>query len=275
MEERIAQLRKLALSFVESELPKTGESLGSVITVLERATSPKELLDSFRNFLLTFEREWCQDNYQARVHKALLLILTFFMKTKGSTPQQRQSIANLLPILQARRRAEQTLGGLAKLITPPLSAEIRLLLVSFLYLIAAEGVFDQTLRILRVLAALKSGKAIVYPTPDQVGLQTIRGQLKRVLGKRSSDILFEGYLSHLRNAIAHAHFTFDKQTNEMVFEDFDPSTGKRTWSPKRFDFKTVLDTYSKLEAVNAYLSFMFAIISVRDLLFAPSEPIGE
>lgn len=102
---------------------------------------------------------------------------------------------------------------------PTLNPIERYYLNCFTYMIIIEGLYEQWIKILYYLYYQTNKRNITLDQINKDNLQNLINNLK-IWGV--NEIIFECYNEgHLRNAIAHAHFSFNESTNKMKFENWD------------------------------------------------------
>jgi hypothetical protein len=84
------------------------------------------------------------------------------------------------------------------------------------YLILMEGVYDQALRDFLLWDQNCKGTT---PNVQDKNLYKVKEELEHV---GAEPILFQGWQPRIRNAIAHARFSYDESTDRAVFEDVNP-----------------------------------------------------
>jgi len=133
-----------------------------------------------------------------------------------------------------------------------------------------EGVFDQAIKVLYVLAALLAKKPISFSEVNVQLLPQLRSGFERLVGQRAA-ILFDGLNTGVRNAIARCRFRYDEKDQTMRFLNFDPRTRKITYD-ERFTLKRFMDLYLKLDHIWHIFQFVLFILRIGELVFTEYVP---
>ncbi len=254
------------------ELPETSAKVSTLGTAILNAGNVKELLSPLNDIFMVFEQEWGSTQHRRDVRDCLHDLLLFYLQRRGK-PTDQGAIGSLIPNLELRRRAEMGLGRLVNLLRNNNDPEVLYLQTCLIYLLALEGVFDQTLRTLFFLAKLADGTPIKYANAHSIKLTTLQREFNKLLIISNPAPLFKGYSNNLRNSIAHTYLTYEPRMQIMAFEDHDPNTGRLTWGPVVMTYPQFKDDYyGKVEDVNVYLSCFFGMIRARDLALAKGVP---
>jgi hypothetical protein len=126
------------------------------------------------------------------------------------------------------------------------------------YLFNTEGLFDQALRVIFGLFRLATGQPIPPADLNELELSTIREGFEEA--RIPTDVLFDGYDKHVRNAIAHSRFRYNDKNITMKFSDYNKT--KKEWVVKSFSIYKFSELVLKLDDVSHLLLtiiFMFRI----------------
>ena len=97
------------------------------------------------------------------------------------------------------------------------NVELRYYLYCFLYMIEIEGSYRNWIRMLFYLLYNVTDGAITLDQVEEKSLTELRDMM---VARGVKDSLFEFYMDgNLRNAIAHAGFSFDNERKKMRFEN--------------------------------------------------------
>ncbi len=130
-----------------------------------------------------------------------------------------------------------------------------------LYLVNAEGMFDEAITFLYGLFLDFVREPLSVEDLHMIPLETIRG---RMLKAKASAALFDGWDKHVRNAIAHCRFFYDTATGIMTFEDRNLKTREK-WPAQSFSVEQFDELYRKLDNpwhVISHLIFMMRVIDL-------------
>jgi hypothetical protein len=119
------------------------------------------------------------------------------------------------------------------------------------YLILMEGVYDQALRDL--LLWDQNCKGTTTNVQD-----TNTYKVKEELERAGADpILFQGWQPRIRNAIAHARFSYDESTERAIFEDVNPRN-----SADKFVAELSHEDLGQLVMSLYYVVYLFRVVLV-------------
>jgi hypothetical protein len=85
------------------------------------------------------------------------------------------------------------------------------------YLLIVEGVLRELCEYILMLDDIRTGKSRSFSQIESLPLFDL--VVKEIRSKADISVVADGYCNHLRNAIAHANFTFDETTQKMSFRD--------------------------------------------------------
>lgn len=139
----------------------------------------------------------------------------------------------------------------------------------FLYLINAEGMFDEAVSLLYGLFLEFGGKVTTVAELHQKPFKEIHCEM---LNAKAPDAIFEGWIDgHVRNAIAHCRFYYDQERRTMIFQERPKKSGKEwhgSFTVEEFD-----ELYRKLDNVWHVISHLNLLMRVVDLVLR-SEVLG-
>ncbi len=262
----------LAADFSQMVLPNTSSKIVILGQEITRANRLADLLNPLNDAISEFEREWGSSQHRRDVGDSLHDLLLHYLRGRGN-PTDQSNIGTIIPNLEARKRAELILGKLVNLLPGHVDFESLWLQTCLIYMVALEGVFDQTLRVIFFLSKLAEGTPITYANAHSNTILALQTEFNNLHTIAHPSPLFEGYSNKLRNSIAHSNMAYDSVANTMTFEDRDPSTGTVSWGPTTLTYPQLKDDfYGKIENVNVYLSALFGMIRARDLAMATGVP---
>ena len=245
-------------------MPATARAVEALESRMRSASTLEDLADPLDHVYVTFETEWSAQPYRKEIHDALGELQTYYRGIRGSM-QHYNALSAVVPNIETRRKAEINIKNVVSVFKNTSDMYERMLLLSFVYLMAVEGVYDQSIRVVYVLASHAGGNPMSFPTPHAMSLSSLQSELGQMSNLRNTDVLFNGYENHLRNAIAHSYLTFNPTNQKMGFEDYQPGSGSVSWPYREFDYLELLNYYSKLEDVSTYASYFFHIGHIDDL----------
>jgi hypothetical protein len=126
----------------------------------------------------------------------------------------------------------------------------------FTYLLIVEGVFRELCEYILVLDDIRSGHSRSFSEIEELHLSNLVNEIR---SKADISVFTEGYKSRLRNAIAHANFRFDENTQEINFKD--EYKGKvRTIPPLKIEDFGVF--YLKIDDVYRLITSFWELLSL-------------
>lgn len=146
------------------------------------------------------------------------------------------------------------------------------MVMCYYYQLFIEGVFDESIRLLFLLAATIKGRSISSRPMNRMDLWKLRKGIQE-LGL--DEVFFQGWENRVRNSIAHCRFRYDDKLEKMHFVDHDPK-GKLpdysrwfTWEEFGELLRQALDVYTVIQDV-------ILMIRIQQLVLAPEVPrVGE
>lgn len=268
LKERAMHLQLTAQSF--KDYPNTAKWISHLaetilmtkLTVNEVEYALKELIEAFKMEYIGSDenahyREQCYNEY---------IKLIWEMVGKGNKVSF-DTFERLLPALKSSTTALSNISEIyqALVAARDLSGKRRYFGLCFMYLIFVEGLYDEDIRILHSIKKASEGSNVDYDSIKDKSIGDFKSDL--------DGVFFEGYNRRLRNAIAHARFSFDDHTKKMTFSDYDPrskSEWSETLSLKEFGIKY----YGKIENLCRLHSRYMVLLGVRDLALM-QKPFGE
>jgi hypothetical protein len=97
---------------------------------------------------------------------------------------------------------------------PNVTKEQKFYGMCLIYLILTEGIYDETLR--DFLLWHQNCMGTICPDLQDISIGEVKEELELA---GASPILFQGWQRHIRNAIAHARFSYSEATDRATFDD--------------------------------------------------------
>ncbi len=236
----------------------------------------------------SYQNDWQRFNYTSRLFQSLFELQDFYLtKVEATSPELMTQTYQVGEILDARNEPLNIANSIYRLIDKTDDHMEKFFLGCYQYLVAVDGVFDQTIRALYVLASIfyKEPKTLANSRSLDVEHRddrrtrneedrnrrenwSLRAWLELYLGGyEKADALYEGYNSNLRNSIAHANFSYNKETKKITFRDFDRD-GRPSCEPFNLELNELFDRINKVMSVSNYTSHFLAFLAVNDLVKA-------
>lgn len=269
MDKRIQELIFSAEQYELVDFKETGKQVRALSEQLKTAKNIDELKPTIALVALTFYEE-CQQRRQGQIAQLNESFFAFFLEVT-STYEYVQGLNEMVSLFLSKREAENNITRIALTFRELQNPFAKSLLLCFDYMLIMEGVFDEAVRIIYRLAAMRenvilSVDEIRYDTPS-----CLKGDLEILLGKEMITVLYDGYSSIIRNAIAHASFTFDRSTGKTSFLDL-YKRGRMRLRKRQITLsynELFTNYYQKLEDVATYLNMIIGLLFVK--IIAVSE----
>jgi hypothetical protein len=205
------------------------------------------------------------------LRKATLNVVSGIIFSAFATGQLDEQIQTVLPILRELRDNFDNLTPLAIAFVPfkrKGDYKMRFYGMSYHYQLFVEGIFDESIRLLFLLASRAKGKTVSLVNINRMNLRKLKKGF-RALG--IPDVFFPGWNNRIRNSIAHSRFRYDDKYRMMHFVDIDPYGNLPDYSGW-----FTLDEFGQL---GRQLSDVYGIIQdsvfmmrIRQLMLAPEVP---
>jgi len=140
----------------------------------------------------------------------------------------------LAPIAQGSVETIRILNDIVG-VAEKLEDKPKFLMICFYYLLLWEGSYKNICKQLLAMKRLKEGKNVRITETRKV-LSEEKTEEKKNLESVLPNHLKNGHHRNLRNAIAHAHFRYLPEKNEMLFWDVRPN-GQYSFRPKSFSYQ--------------------------------------
>jgi hypothetical protein len=172
-------------------------------------------------------------------------------------------LENVFPYIEDYMKSWKNIISLQNILTnPDLNKREKFYLNCFIYLLVIEGLFRPWIRVLYyLLYNIEKGEIKL----EQINDDNIRNLIIYMEKKGVDSVIFEPYKNgYLRNAIAHSHFTYDEQSDKMLFECWDGS--ELIWSNGYTLDEFIRETF-KITLFSDLCLDMIFLLRLHDLLF--------
>ena len=186
-----------------------------------------------------------------------------------------EEIATALPILRELRENYDNLTPLAVAFLPfKRSGDYKMYFygLCYYYQLFVEGIFDESIRLLFLLAASLKGRSISLRAIHKMSLWKLR-QRFQALGLE--DVFFQGWENRVRNSIAHARFRYDGKMRRMHFIDID-LRGKLPDYSGWFSLEEFGNLLRQISDVYSIIQDVIFMMRIHQLVLGPKVPrVGE
>lgn len=269
---RASETRKIAEQFRSFGFMKTAQLVNEIAEDIQRGDSRKTAND-FDKLFDIYRHEYCaHDRDKEKLFDFLSDSLIGAVGKYGSS--FRDKVLETVPIFQSMVEAGEAFADVFEIFRKSLVTAQRdkYYTMCLLYLLDVEGQFDEAVRIVSFLRFAVSTRGVQVSDVWESKLWDLRKQLKNITSGES-ETLFSGWEDgHLRNAIAHCRFEYDKSSRKMVFWDFDPRTRKENYR-KPLSYSSFYALFDKIGDVVVVLAHLFLIVRIHDYAFS-SQPFG-
>ncbi len=210
----------LARYFEVAEYPNTAEWLRHLAEQVEKREPEADLGKTVNEVLPVWRNEFVTNELRQKRVDMIWSLLASLPKSVKPT-ETLEPLCSI--ILELRDNAQNmTPVGLAFL---PFKQEgnrkMQFYGMCLLYVLNAEGVFDQALRLIHWLDKDKVGQTLSFEDVNKMTFKELREQ-------GLPDIFFTGWDRHVRNSISHCRFRYDDVSQRILFRDLNVKTGQ-TW----------------------------------------------
>lgn len=273
MNEQIDEILQIAKFLDEQHYPKTSTTIISLVEMLAR----KKKIVGFENFAKRvasivgiFRDEWVnilpfgQDYRGACFDEALMTLLQALNnlgeKSKEISTEFMQFMSRIDEIDESIKPMSELFANL--LVKRDRSMQDSLVMfhsACYIYLIGVEGIFDDLVKMLYILAEASKGNIRRFEEVEVDNIWNIRSAYKQLFG--ISPVFLERWQEKgdIRNAIAHAQARYYPKTNRVHFRSVNIKDGRI------FDKTMDFDEFQALhmEIIDAIDSFKYSLRIIR------------
>lgn len=226
---------------------------------------PSDYHKDYLEILDAFKSDICKDDFIKSVHAEIELILGTVLNE-----QREQKFNKILiqswPLIHNWRQTQDNINSIQRLLITgnnPDDLEKNYYVLLFIYMLEVEGSFDDIIRTLYILALASRKRRIQYQKIFNKRLCDIKTEF---INLGFSDILLRRWDDgHLRNSIAHARFSFDKQTGKMNFIDIHPWSNKKVYD-ESFSIKDFSEKLRMIAEVSHIFTDFIMLLRILDLI---------
>jgi hypothetical protein len=273
----MSENKRLSKTEIVEDLKKTAEifdghrhfSTSKWVRYIARNLEEDQFSDYKKDFfdvMDAFKNDVCMGNpVSGKIFSEIESVLGIAL-SQGTT-RFHETLLQSYPLIQNWRKLRENAASINKIFLEKYSShnfEECYYLSLFMYLLEVEGSFDDIVRILYILVlAAKNEKQIDY---QQIFNKKLSDVKKDLVSLGFSDVFFNGWDDgHLRNAIAHAHFSFDEKTQTMTFSDFTPWDNKQVYE-KSFTLDDFLQKAKMIADVAHIFTDFIILLRVWDII---------
>jgi hypothetical protein len=214
-------LSRFSINF-SKHYPKTGELIKQLAQMfLKSKMCKEEILAQFNEIKRAFKTEYIGNDinseYREKCFNAFLALIMEVPEKRGY-----DSLFSMFNATMPEfKKAVYSLTALNDIHDSITGTDERCVYFSacFMYLILLEGLYDEVIWLLYLSKRVSEGKSVDYESIKTNSLQWFKNEL--------DPVFFEGYSDRIRNAIAHAGFSYEASIKKMVFRDYEDKHGKK------------------------------------------------
>jgi len=242
------------------------------IRLLAEKVATKNSLKMLMKYLNEAFTAWGSDfagNDATRRKK--LRVVSEIILSSFATGKLDEEIRTMLPILGELRDNFDNLTPLGVAFAPfrrKGNYKMQFYGMCYHYQLFVEGIFDESIRLLFLLAASVKGKTASLRKVNKMDLWMLR-EAFRALGY--SDLLFQGWKNRVRNSIAHTRFRYDERSRKMHFVDVDLK-GKLPDYSEWFTLEEFSQLGRQLSDVYTIIQDVIFMMRIQQLVLTPELP---
>lgn len=266
--EALEQWSKLFSSW---QMHKSYTSLLTLLEIWNKDSSDSILEREFRNFSSCIEEEYFYlpegfINPKEKHKRRCFDFLTAIIASLFDLPEKKwkQMFEQCTILNEQSGKATDSWSQLIETVTkaPPTSYKEAIYTAAIEYLSKVEGQFDKHIRICYIWSKFSKNEDTLIEDASRLKIKQIQHYFMINYG---NECLFEGYNSHIRNAIAHSSFRFDENNEKMVFEDV-PAKWKAEYTDPE-----IMKLSAKIMNVILLTEILYAVIAIYDILYIPDN----
>jgi hypothetical protein len=205
------------------------------------------------------------------LRKEALSVVSGIIFSAFATGQLDQQIQTVLPILHELSDNFDNLTPLSISFAPFKRRgdyKMQFYGMCYHYQFFVEGVFDESIRLLFLLASSSRGKPVSLVDINKKGLRKLK---KGFIGFGIPDVFFPGWNNRIRNSIAHCKFRYDDKHRMMHFVDIDPYGDLPDYSGW-FTLEEFSQLGRQLSDLYALIQDSIFMMRIQQLMLAPEVP---
>jgi len=258
LEENKNELEKLAETFEIDGYKATADLIRKLKSSIPG--KPDEMNKIYGDIVRTFKKEYAIDTFKKELFEHIEnAVVSCIQNLKEKFAPK---LLELKPLFEDMRKTAKNIEVVSKVFMKTNDIMERYFGTCFIYLLQIEGEFDSIVRLLYVLKMAERGVDVSLDDVYKMSLHCLHKKLKD-LGMPG--MLFKGWNNHIRNAIAHAHFTFDKETKCMIFVDINPTTGEEIYK-ETLPLNKFNEYVSAIDEVCNIFQLLLLLLRVFDLM---------
>jgi hypothetical protein len=274
MEKQIEELLEIAKFFQKQGYLKTASEITLLVKILTRRKQVprfEEFAEKAASITSIFQSEFAGtlqfgQDYREKCFEQVSVIL--YQSIKGLGEDSEALLTQFRYFMNRKNEIDKNLMPMSELFSslwkkPNRSAEESLVMfhiACYIYLVGMEGIFDELVKLLYILAQAAKGNIIPFEEVKVEKLWDIRTAYKQLFG--ISPVFLErlDYKTNIRNAIAHAQAQYNIETNRIRFRSIDTKNRREVFN-KVISF----DEFQALhmEILDAIDSFRYSLLLMR------------
>ncbi len=249
----VAKLVSLSNQFQDMKMPETAVLLMTFPTLISKNTVKISSLETlFEEIIKTVENEFGKRDEHSK--KCVQMMLRH-LRILFTSPRYNKMLDELIEIMRKREPTANTWRGLLRAISNEgQNNKERFVGLSQEYASKIEGLYKIDLRICYLISKFAMDKN----TSWKKIMNTNTNEIKNYFDEKFDDtILFEGWDSHIRNAVAHSSYYYDDDGMIMTYDD-----AQADWK-KELSYYELLEMSQKLMNVCELVDILVRLIPLR------------
>lgn len=272
LESKLELLQMMANFCGKQKMFETKTSILTIREILENTSKKLLLKKEFENLTMVYDKEFPRltqryephDSYSTRCYEYINQIVKklFCCKQELLIENLTQSMILFEQKAEAGKKWTKPLEVATR--SPPKDLVDVYVVFNSSYLNSVEGLYKENLKMLYVWKKFCKNNKI---TIESINGLTVSNLKEKFCNKDDfkSDVLFEGYNRHIRNAIAHTTFFYDEKNNMMEYKD-----EKSHWSSSFNSFE-LMHMNEKIMIFNFLMDLFYIVLFTYDIAFCPTR----
>jgi hypothetical protein len=217
------ELENLATTFEADQFSATGRAIRNLANLVPSSLNPLE--SAYLTVRDAFKGEFATDAYREALFDSVAGMFTWDILKVGKLEDK---LLELRPLIDNMCETATNIATISRLFKGVVDVKEQYVGSCLAYLLQVGGEFSDAIRFLYTIKCAEQNIDATLEAVSTMSLWDIRARFREF---EVTDALFKGWEDdHLRNAIAHARFAYDDDTQTMTFEDVDPCDGRTVYN---------------------------------------------
>jgi hypothetical protein len=264
LERRLEELKKIEDIFSRRKFSETSNRIKMLRSLINEPIISITLKNEYYELLMIFAKEFSQrynfgQEYRLQCFKEIADLM-FGAATSNTPAKFRKSILELEPIFISLNNGKKIIDEIAQGLKNT-DEKTFFHLLCYSYLIIVEGIFDELIRVIYFLSALKNGNDIPIEQLKRLETYDVYNKIN------PKPIILKNWIEkkHTRNAIGHATVYYEPSKKEVTFID---NYGKSEPFKETLQLNAFIEHLTELESASEAFILFTILLKVKDILFA-------